>query len=59
MQFDILDNKSTPELQLLKDDASNVLFELQNNPDIEKITYWTEVFTMCKTIINGRENGSK
>lgn len=57
MEYNVLSKLPTPELEVLKADALEQLFNLQNNPDVPQINYWSEVNTMCKTILKERKNG--
>lgn len=59
MEYEVLKNRPTEEIEVLKSDANEQLFRLQNNPDMSKIDYWSNISTMCKTIIKSRKNGSK
>lgn len=55
--FDWYDKQSTDNLLLLKNDASEQLFKLQEKPYLRKIKYWTSVFSTINLILKERNNG--
>lgn len=57
ISYDILQSYSDDDLLILKDAASDELFEIQKNPDQCSIDYWSYLFTSCNTILKSRNNG--
>lgn len=57
ISFELLQSYSSDELEELKSAANEELYVLQNSTDTKSIDYWSELSSLCKSILSSRNDG--
>jgi len=57
IQFNHLERLSSTTLELLRDETSRILQDIQNTRVTEEIVFWVDLQSMVWSILNERKNG--